>query len=266
VIGGLMRDLVTTTQSKVPLLGDIPLIGALFRKTTNNKSKQNLLLFLTPYIVRSQADLRAIYERKVRERQEFLDRYFVFGTHDYHPTVDWSRTRGLVAEIVRQVDTMQEDRRLSDELASKPSPDHVPRPSVGSMRRPGEADASGPAEGDMVIEGGQTVPPAGSEPAPTSPEPAPAAPAPAPDASGPGAQAPTPAPARVGASVSTRRPAPATGAPRPAPGTSGDLPAGAGGETAGAAADTAPVPGTTAAPPAGTNEAATAAPAPATTE
>jgi general secretion pathway protein D len=52
VIGGLMRDSVNTSQTKVPILGDIPLIGALFRRTNRQKQKTNLLLFLTPYIIR----------------------------------------------------------------------------------------------------------------------------------------------------------------------------------------------------------------------
>ena len=47
----------------------------LFRHTTRETQKRNLLLFLTPYIVREPSDLRAIFERKMRERQEFLDRY-----------------------------------------------------------------------------------------------------------------------------------------------------------------------------------------------
>jgi general secretion pathway protein D len=164
VIGGLMRDGVTTSQSKIPLLGDIPLIGALFRKTSAEKSKQNLLLFLTPYIVRTQADLRAIYERKMRERQEFLDRYFVFGTHDYHPTVDYSRTRGLVAEIVKEVDRLHEDKRLLEELASKPSPQHLPTAAIGSLRKPEEQAATGPAEGDTIVEGGEATPATPQEP------------------------------------------------------------------------------------------------------
>jgi general secretion pathway protein D len=170
VIGGLMRDGVTSTQSKIPLLGDIPLIGALFRKTTSTKKKENLLLFLTPYIIRSQADLRSIYERKMRERQEFLDRYFVFGTHDYHPAIDYSRTRGLVAEIMKQVSTLQSDQRVADELASQPVPEHIPRKPVGGPVQRKELE---PEEGDTVIEGGnQTSPAAPTTPTPDANQPA----------------------------------------------------------------------------------------------
>jgi general secretion pathway protein D len=158
VIGGLMRDAVTTTSSKIPLLGDIPVVGLLFRKKTTTKSKQNLLLFLTPYIVRSQADLRAIYERKMRERQEFLDRYFVFGSRDYHPAVDYARTRGLVSEIMKQVSMLQADKALADKLAKEPTPEHVARQPVGFIA----AENAEMEEGDVVVEGGS----AGARPAP----------------------------------------------------------------------------------------------------
>jgi general secretion pathway protein D len=50
VIGGLMEDRVTESVDKVPLLGDIPLVGSLFRHTVKNKSKTELLIFLTPHV------------------------------------------------------------------------------------------------------------------------------------------------------------------------------------------------------------------------
>lgn len=52
VLGGLIRDDITKTMSKVPLLGDIPLIGHLFRASGTSKTKQNLLVFLQPSLVR----------------------------------------------------------------------------------------------------------------------------------------------------------------------------------------------------------------------
>ncbi|HEX6245796.1 MAG TPA: type II secretion system secretin GspD [Polyangiales bacterium] len=173
VIGGLMRDAITTTNSKIPLLGDIPVIGLLFRKKTTTKSKQNLLLFMTPYIVRTQADLRAIYERKMRERQEFLDRYFVFGTHDYHPTVDYARTRGLVGEMMKQIDTIKQEKALADKLAKAPTGGHTASIPVGT------ASAATPEleDDDVVIEGGSPAPlPPPPKPEEVTPTPAPAAP------------------------------------------------------------------------------------------
>jgi general secretion pathway protein D len=135
VIGGLMRDSVTTSETKVPILGDIPLIGALFRRTNSSTQKTNLLLFLTPYIIRDPADLRAIYERKMRERQEFLDRYFVFSGDDYEPPIDYSRTRGLLAEMMQNMRDLEVERELAEAAEAEPPPEHVPRPPVGIFVR-----------------------------------------------------------------------------------------------------------------------------------
>lgn len=51
VIGGLMEDSKTKGSKKVPILGDIPGLGALFRSNDNSKSKTELLIFLTPHVV-----------------------------------------------------------------------------------------------------------------------------------------------------------------------------------------------------------------------
>ncbi|MBX3251497.1 MAG: type II secretion system protein GspD, partial [Myxococcales bacterium] len=149
VIGGLMRETVTTSESKVPVLGDIPLLGALFRRTERRRQKSNLLLFMTPYIIRDMADLRSIYERKMRERQEFLDRYFVFGDHDYEPPVDYSRTRGLVAEIIAELRELDVEAELEAALASEPTPEHIPRPPVGAYE--GSRGGGDGEDGDVLI-------------------------------------------------------------------------------------------------------------------
>lgn len=56
VLGGLLEDREVASQSKVPLLGDIPLLGALFRYDTKSRVKSNLLVFLRPVILRSAQD------------------------------------------------------------------------------------------------------------------------------------------------------------------------------------------------------------------
>ncbi len=71
VIGGLVRDDVKETQSKVPILGDIPLIGMLFRSTTKRAEKIDLIIFLTPHIVRTGADLQDITYKKEKEWEKF---------------------------------------------------------------------------------------------------------------------------------------------------------------------------------------------------
>ncbi len=157
VIGGLMRDRVSTTEEKVPVLGDIPILGALFRRRSTTNEKTNLMLFLTPYIIRSPADLRSIFERKLRERQEFIDRYFVLEDRAYTPLVDYSRTRGLVAEILNAVERADEEHQLAVEAGRLPEPvEHRPRAPIGGSDAPldgalfitpdGEVDADPNAE------------------------------------------------------------------------------------------------------------------------
>jgi general secretion pathway protein D len=114
VIGGLMRDTVTKSSHKIPVLGDLPVLGFLFRSTSNKKDKTNLLLILTPYIIRDQNDLRKVFERKMQERQEFLDRYFVFeGT--WEPPHDYARTNGLLEEIRKAYADLEEQLRMEEE-------------------------------------------------------------------------------------------------------------------------------------------------------
>ncbi len=52
VLGGLIEDNFTTTQSKVPLLGDLPVVGALFRSETRERKRTNLMVFLRPIVMR----------------------------------------------------------------------------------------------------------------------------------------------------------------------------------------------------------------------
>jgi general secretion pathway protein D len=148
VIGGLMRDRVIHEETKIPILGDIPLLGVLFRQTRRDTKKTNLLLFLTPYIIRDASDLRSIFERKMRERQEFIDRYFVFGDHEYQPPVDYTRTRGLVAEIINELGEIDEERQLMEAMQARPPPEHVARAPVGAAPEMGDGE---PEEGDIII-------------------------------------------------------------------------------------------------------------------
>ena len=62
VIGGLIKDSVRTQVSGVPLLRDIPFLGALFRWNKDTHTKTNLMVFLRPTIVRSKNDIREISE------------------------------------------------------------------------------------------------------------------------------------------------------------------------------------------------------------
>lgn len=64
VIGGMLGDSTSEGDTKVPCLGDIPLLGWLFKSTNKTKDKTNLYVFITPHIVRSQGDAAALYKDK----------------------------------------------------------------------------------------------------------------------------------------------------------------------------------------------------------
>lgn len=130
VIGGLMRDEYITSKDKVPILGDIPILGVLFRKTHTSKKKTNLLLVLTPHVIREQADLRRIFERKMQERQEFIDRYFVFATDGWDPHMDYSRANGLVEDVRQAYFDIDDRARLEEELRPREMHDHSPGEAI----------------------------------------------------------------------------------------------------------------------------------------
>ncbi len=67
VIGGLVRDNVTLSERKIPLLGDIPLLGWLFRFQSRQVEKLNLLVFLTPHIIRDEIDMVELNQRKAAD-------------------------------------------------------------------------------------------------------------------------------------------------------------------------------------------------------
>lgn len=73
VIGGLIKDSVRTQHSGVPLLRDIPYLGALFRWSRDTQAKSNLMVFLRPTIVRSGQDLSGISQQRYQDlRKESL--------------------------------------------------------------------------------------------------------------------------------------------------------------------------------------------------
>ncbi len=64
VIGGLIRNDKTEVLHKVPVLGDIPVVGVLFRRKETTMERRNLLIFLTPHIIRTPEEAEALKEEK----------------------------------------------------------------------------------------------------------------------------------------------------------------------------------------------------------
>jgi len=122
VIGGLISDRLAITETKVPILGDIPLLGYLFRYSDNRRIKVNLLIFLTPYVVRDQTDIQRIYEQKVREQEEFMKTFSSLVSANFDPDVNYARKRGLLEEINQSVRRLEDDDKIlrdADEAARR---------------------------------------------------------------------------------------------------------------------------------------------------
>jgi len=64
VLGGIMKESRSQTITKIPLLGDLPLVGGLFRKKEITKGKTELLVFLTPRVVRTPEQARALTQQQ----------------------------------------------------------------------------------------------------------------------------------------------------------------------------------------------------------
>jgi general secretion pathway protein D len=76
VLGGLIDDVVTETEQRVPFIGDVPLLGELFTHRGTNKSKRNLMLFIQPTILRNnRQNLHVTGKRYRKMREAQLDTY-----------------------------------------------------------------------------------------------------------------------------------------------------------------------------------------------
>ncbi|MEN8213287.1 MAG: type II secretion system secretin GspD [Pseudomonadota bacterium] len=76
VLGGLIDDVVTETEQRIPFIGDIPILGEAFTHRGTNKSKRNLMLFIQPTILRNnRQNLHATGKRYRAMREAQLDKY-----------------------------------------------------------------------------------------------------------------------------------------------------------------------------------------------
>ncbi|MBN2722358.1 MAG: hypothetical protein JXQ77_06015 [Campylobacterales bacterium] len=93
VLGGMIREQNSINESKVPVLGDIPVFGTIFKKTANDKSRRELIMVLTPTII----DPNNPKENKVRQdiRNELQDNLTYKDTFCYDPeSAESSRHNG----------------------------------------------------------------------------------------------------------------------------------------------------------------------------
>jgi general secretion pathway protein D len=174
VIGGLMSDRNVERITKIPLLGDIPILGFFFRNTTKTVQKTNILIALTPYVITDQSDLRRVLEKKLKERREFVERFGKQEIVNPEATIDYRRKRGMLEEINRTAkDVEGEEHEMQRQIeidaveeASQLEPSAGPRPSGGGSG-PDAPGVSGPPAPSMP----SSLPPPSSPPTPRLPTP-----------------------------------------------------------------------------------------------
>jgi general secretion pathway protein D len=195
VIGGLMTDRATETVKKVPILGDIPVLGFFFRSTSKTMKKSNIIIALTPYVISDLSDLRRVAEKKMRERREFIDRYSALEDKAQIETdIDYRRKRGMLEEINRTAREAEEEEaelrrirardNLDDSTPIEPPGRRVPSaglympprtlPTAASTAAaptaPPQPGVPAPVQAPAQV--GEGAPPAPAAPAPTAPPPA----------------------------------------------------------------------------------------------
>jgi len=159
VIGGLMSDRASETVTKVPILGDIPVIGFFFRSTQKDLKKTNIIIALTPYVISDLSDLRRVAEKKMRERREFIERYSSLEDRvSLDKDLDFRRKRGMLEEINKTVREMEdEERELREIRVRDGEEDSTPIEPGSAQAAPAplpEAEETGPAApaGDVTEE------------------------------------------------------------------------------------------------------------------
>lgn len=136
VLGGLIRDKFSEAINKVPLLGDIPVLGWLFKSRTAKIEKTNLMLFITPKIIRQYESIRTVLDKKLKERDEFIEK--AMGGEDVHREQRNKMIRSLpdIKNIpnynTKQVMNLDEDASPSTLTlpAAEPMPSNMPAPAA----------------------------------------------------------------------------------------------------------------------------------------
>ena len=129
VLGGLIEDRYTETNNKVPLLGDIPVVGALFRSQSRQKTRTNLMVFLRPIVMRDAQSSNSLA----------MDRYDVIRGQqkDAQPRNSWI-TPINESPVLPPLRSLQD----SDKALSVPPPQPIRNPAL-----PAPTPASGAASG-----------------------------------------------------------------------------------------------------------------------
>jgi len=100
IIGGLIQDKEESTENKIPLLGDIPLLGELFKHDKTDYSKKNLVIIVTPYIVPKSKDLSYV-RNQLAGLKALEDRYL---------------KKSLIRLKKKKIEKMKEEEKYKEQM------------------------------------------------------------------------------------------------------------------------------------------------------
>jgi general secretion pathway protein D len=183
VVSGLVQTSEFQSFQKIPLLGDIPIIGWLFRNSNMSTVKTNLMIFLTPHIVHGADDLAAVYKSKVEERDQFLasiygsghvndDFYALLPTRDdgiYKPDEQDKAEKARREELLNQMYQSTGPGGGASKAITPPDAEAKPQ-DEGAIYVPlsgeGGNGSAGGGGGDGGMGGGEMEPPPQMDPPP----------------------------------------------------------------------------------------------------
>jgi general secretion pathway protein D len=137
-----MEDRVTTTVKKIPVLGDLPLIGTLFRSQKKLTSKTNLIIVMTPYIIKEPSDFTRILEQKMEERRIFIEQFTSGKDNKLAMDLDYRRKKGPLDQVRTAMEKAEKEE--SDKAALKKDIIILP-PDERKDQQPNDVPANPPS-------------------------------------------------------------------------------------------------------------------------
>ncbi|MHC4595779.1 MAG: type II and III secretion system protein, partial [Planctomycetota bacterium] len=138
VIGGLFRDVVVSTRKQIPLLGDLPIIGAAFRSTDDTTQRQEVIIMLTPHIINGADQTRGLERAADISRKRYGAQDGVMWTSrsrladDYYERASRYYVEGDTEAAMKELEfaltfrpTYLEAIRLKERIIAETKPDEV---------------------------------------------------------------------------------------------------------------------------------------------
>ncbi|MBK7975763.1 MAG: type II secretion system secretin GspD [Deltaproteobacteria bacterium] len=181
VIGGLIQDRLTTVETKIPYLGDIPYLGWLFSTNTDRNEKVNLMILLTPRVVREDEDVNKISNNKRQDTDDFyqgsqqvnpLENY-IDRLHEQYPPqrpAEVPEPKALIYTPPRTIDGRDNQGIEGSTYSSPGAAPGAPIPTGRTSVGPGAATA--PSGRTLPVPAAPVIPPASPPPAASTPPPA----------------------------------------------------------------------------------------------